>query len=143
MPISERIPVPNVLNKGIASFQKWKKAFFQSFLFIVKRNRQKKANLKLYHCLVSSLSIGGLWPATRVAGGAVPCRVSMLVELEKNYRKRSLQKIMLFQSKLNELPEDVSLASKFRLTFQIQYFQVLIFAVFKCQFFREFPYQMA
>ena len=49
---------------------------------------------------------------------------------------------MLFQSKLNEPPEDVSLDSKLCLSFQIQYFEVSIFVVFNCQFLREFPYQM-
>ena len=53
-------------------------------------------------------------------------------------RGRSLQKRTLFQSKLNELPQEVSLPSKFCLTFQIKYFVVSIFVVFKCQFFKEF-----
>ena len=48
---------------------------------------------------------------------------------------RSLQRTKLFQRKLNNLPQDFSLASKFFLKFQIQYFEVLFFIVFKCQVF--------
>ena len=49
---------------------------------------------------------------------------------------------MLFQKKLNELPQDFRFASKFCLKFEIQYFEVLFFVVFKSQFFREFSNQM-
>ena len=45
---------------------------------------------------------------------------------------------MLFESKLNELREDVTLGSKFCVTFQIKYFVVSLSVVFKCQFFKEF-----
>ena len=40
---------------------------------------------------------------------------------------------MLFQRKLNDFPQEVSLVSKFYLTVQIKYFEVSIFVVFKCQ----------
>ena len=62
--------------------------------------------------------------------------------LPSTHAEVSFQKTTLFQSKLNELRQNVKLASKFSLTFQIQYFHVSIFLVFKCQFLREFPYQM-
>ena len=45
----------------------------------------------------------------------------------------NLKNITLFQSKLNELPQEVSLAYKFFLTIHIQYFEVSILGFFKCQ----------
>ena len=45
----------------------------------------------------------------------------------------NLKDITLFQSKLNELPQEVSLAYKFFLTIHMQYFEVLILVFFKCQ----------
>ena len=54
-------------------------------------------------------------------------------------RRWNLKKTRLFQRKLNELPQDVTLATKFCLTFQIQYFEVSFFVVFKCQCFKELP----
>ena len=56
-------------------------------------------------------------------------------------RRWNLKKTRLFQRKLNELPQDVTLATKFCLTFQIQYFEVSFFVVFKCQFFKEFLFK--
>ena len=45
----------------------------------------------------------------------------------------NLKNITLFQSKLNELPQEVSLAYKFFLTIHMQYFEVSILVFFKCQ----------
>ena len=48
-------------------------------------------------------------------------------------RQWNLKKATLFKKKLNELPQEDNLASQFRLTVQIQFFEVSIFVVFKCQ----------
>ena len=48
-------------------------------------------------------------------------------------RQWNLKKATLFKKKLNELPQEDNLASQFRLTVQIQLFEVSIFVVFKCQ----------
>ena len=53
-------------------------------------------------------------------------------------RQWNLKKAKQFQRKLNELPQDVTLVFKFCLTFQIQDFEVSLFVVSKCQFFKEF-----
>ena len=49
------IPVSNGLNKGIASYLKKKKAFFQRFPFILKQYRQKKQTE------IFSIARSGLW----------------------------------------------------------------------------------
>ena len=45
----------------------------------------------------------------------------------------NLKNITLFQSKLNELPQEVSLAYEFCLTIHMKYFEVSIVGFFKCQ----------
>ena len=45
----------------------------------------------------------------------------------------NLKNITLFQSKLNELPQEVSLAYDFCLTIHMKYFEVSILGFFKCQ----------
>ena len=54
-------------------------------------------------------------------------------------RQWTLKKTTRFQRKLNKLPQDVTLASKFSLTFQIQYFEVSLFVVFNRQCFKQLP----
>ena len=45
----------------------------------------------------------------------------------------NLKNITLFQRKLNELPQEVSLPYKFCLTIHMKYFEVLVLVFFKCQ----------
>ena len=71
--------------------------------------------------------------ATGVVGRRVPCHGSTSMELKKS---------TLFQRKLNEIPQNVTLAPKFCLTFQIQYFEVSFFVVFKWQFFKELLFKL-
>ena len=122
MPIFLRILVSNGLNQSIASFQKCKKDIFQRFLFILKQHRQKKANPKFYHCIDSSLRLRSLWTAAGVVGAAIPIVETL---------RWTLKKAKQFQRKLNGLSQDVPLAIKFCLTFQIQDFQVSFFVVSK------------
>ena len=73
----------NGLNNTIASFQKSKKVFFQSFLLILKQNRQEKAKQNFYHFMISSLGLESLWTETGVVGTTAQCHQSTSVELAK------------------------------------------------------------
>ena len=108
-------------------------SLFSEVSFHFKTKQTKKENPEFYHRIASSLRLGSLWTATGVVVVQSPV---------VDPRQWTLKKIAPFQRKLNELHHDVSLASKLCLTFQIQYFEVLVFVAFKCQFFREFPYQI-
>ena len=56
----QAIPVVKSLNNSIAFFQKCKKAIFQNSLFVLKENRQKKANPNFEHGIASCLTDGSL-----------------------------------------------------------------------------------
>ena len=73
------------------------------------------------------------WNSNGVVGVRIQCCGSTQVELLMDHA---------VSNKLDELPQEFRFASKFCLKFEIQYFEVLFFVVFKSQFFREFSNQM-
>ena len=124
MQIFQRIPKPSGWTKPIVSCLKWKKAFFHSFVFILKQNRKK--NPKNLTTALAVLWVLGAFEQQQWCQRAH----STLI----NPHWCNVNKTMFFQSKLNELAQKVSLVSKFCLTVQKQYFDVSNFVVFKCQF---------
>ena len=103
---------------------KLQKGLFYRFLFIFKQNSQGKGYQKFYHWIACFRFFGSFNAQGQLQSAQAPAMGLCWLNLKN---------ITLFQRKLNELPQEVSLPYKFCLTIHMKYFEVLILVFFKCQ----------
>ena len=124
MSIFSRIPKPNGLSKPLPSTKTAKRPFFIGFSLFSNKIDKKK------HTKSFTTAWPVLWflESFKQQGQLQRAQVRVVDLCWLN-----LKSTTLYQSKLNELPQEVSWAYKFFLTIHMQYFEVSIFVFFKCQ----------